>query len=57
MLQEQEYQSFQLSLETDGDYDETKKETGKWINDVGTNDKTVAKDNEVRVGIKDWLVN
>ncbi|RDX95568.1 hypothetical protein CR513_21881, partial [Mucuna pruriens] len=53
-LTEQEYQSFELSL-NDSEYDETEKETVKWI--VGTNDKTVAKDPEVRVGIKDWLVN
>lgn len=58
VLQEQEYERFELSLKTDNnDYDETEKETVKWI--VGTNAycKTVAKDQEVRIGIKDWLVN
>ncbi|KAG4973468.1 hypothetical protein JHK87_030289 [Glycine soja] len=54
-LTEQEYERFELSLKTDNnDYDETEKETVKWI--VGTNAycKTVAKDQEVRIGIKDW---
>ncbi|KAK7406863.1 hypothetical protein VNO78_08497 [Psophocarpus tetragonolobus] len=51
----EEYERFELSLKIDDDYDETKKETLKWI--VGTNNvycKTVANDKEVRVGIKDW---
>lgn len=52
-LQEQEYLSFELSL----DEDDSKKETIKRV--VGTNHyrKKVEKDKEVRVGIKDWLVN
>ncbi|CAJ1930528.1 unnamed protein product [Sphenostylis stenocarpa] len=53
-LTEQEYERFELSLKNDNDYDETKKEALQW--NVGTNDycKTMAKDQEVRVGIKDW---
>ncbi|KAL9276711.1 hypothetical protein ACSQ67_025724 [Phaseolus vulgaris] len=47
-LTEQEYQRFELSLETDNDCDETKKET------VKLNVGAVSKDQEVRVGIKDW---
>jgi len=45
-----------LSLKTDNDYDETEKETVKW--NVGKNVccKTVSKEQEVRVGIKDWSV-
>ncbi|TKY70293.1 hypothetical protein E2542_SST06583 [Spatholobus suberectus] len=53
-LTEQEYQSFELSLKTDNDYDETKKETVKRIVGTDVYCKTVAKDKEVRVGIKDW---
>lgn len=55
VLQEQDYQRFELSLNTDSDHDETEKETVKWKAETNVHSK-VAKEQEVRVGIKDWSV-
>lgn len=46
-----------MSLKNECDEDEANKETVNWV--VGTNycGKKVDDDKEVRVGIKDWLVN
>jgi hypothetical protein len=56
-LQEEEYLSFELSLENDRDEYEANKEKVNWV--VGTNycGNKVDEDKEVRVGIKDWLVH
>ncbi|BAT99937.1 hypothetical protein LR48_Vigan499s005400 [Vigna angularis] len=53
-LTEQDYQRFELSLKTDNDYAETEKESVKWKAETNVHSKTLAKDQEVRVGIKDW---
>ncbi|KAK2427058.1 hypothetical protein QL285_025664 [Trifolium repens] len=53
-LTEEEYLSFELSLENDRDEYEANKEKVNWV--VGTNycGNKVDEDKEVRVGIKDW---
>lgn len=55
-LKEQEYQSFELCLKNESE-DEANKEKVNCV--VGTTccGKKVDEDKEVRVGIKDWLVN
>lgn len=55
-VQEQEYRSFELSLETENDEDEHKEEKVKRVA-VPNDSKKDEMDKEVRVGIKDWLVN